>query len=256
MIIYTTGTGNSKSVAYQIASCVGDRSVLTAESLLKAGATVEVPAGDRLIFVMPIHSWGPALMMLRLIDKVRINVDKAWVVFVCGDMCGNADKVFAKALSRKGISLQGAYSVQMPNNYILMKGFGIDSEELANAKLDDAPNRITLIVDAIISGRDGADLYVRGGMPSVKTGVVYKLFGSFAVKRVKFHALDTCVGCGHCANICPTSNITMRDGRPVWGDDCVQCVACIHRCPHNAIEYGNVSVGQGRYRHPDVEKTI
>lgn len=256
MIIYTTGTGNSKSVARQIASHIDDATIVVAEKLIDADVNVKIPAGERLIFVMPIHSWGPALMMMRLIDKVKFDVDKAWAVFVCGDMCGNADKVFAKALSKKGVTLEGAYSVQMPNNYILMKGFGIDTEELVNAKLAEAPARIMHIVEAILSGDKDANLYVRGGMPSVKTGLVYKLFGKYAVKKVAFRALDKCVGCGHCADVCPTKNITMQGGRPVWGNDCVQCVACIHRCPHGAIEYGTVSVGQGRYRHPDVEKEL
>lgn len=254
MIIYTTGTGNSRSVARQLATCLGDRNVVAAETLLRSSQKVNVADGERLIFVMPVHSWGPALFMVRLVRTLAFNVDKAWAVFVCGDMCGNSDKVFAKELSKKDMTLVDSYSVQMPNNYILMKGFGIDTDEEAQQKLTNAPQRINEIAEAVVNSSTKPELYVRGGMPGLKTGLVYKLFGKYAIKKISFYALDSCVGCGHCATVCPTGNITMKEGRPVWGKDCVQCVACIHRCPHRAIEYGNVSVGQGRYRHPDVEK--
>lgn len=256
MIIYTSGTGNSKSVAHQLATMLQEDKVCDAAILLHNDEKLDIAADERLIFVMPVHSWGPALLMVRLVQRLKIKADKAWALFVCGDMCGNADKVFAKCLAQKGISLVESYSVQMPNNYILMKGFGIDSEELAQEKLLSAPHRIALIADAIKGGQTSESLYTRGGMPGIKTGLVYRLFGSLAVKKVDFHALDSCVGCGHCADICPTHNITLANGRPIWGKDCVQCVACIHRCPHNAIEYGSVSVGQGRYKHPDVEKKL
>ena len=38
-----------------------------------------------------------------------------------------------------------------------------------------------------------------------------------------------------------------KDGKPVWGNDCTHCMACICKCPTEAIEYGKVSIGQNRY---------
>lgn len=39
------------------------------------------------------------------------------------------------------------------------------------------------------------------------------------------------------------SNIRLEDGSPVWGSDCTHCMACICRCPEQAIEYGKASLG-------------
>lgn len=44
------------------------------------------------------------------------------------------------------------------------------------------------------------------------------------------------------------NNITLPNGRPVWGDNCTQCMACICYCPTEAIEYGKKSLGKPRYR--------
>jgi NAD-dependent dihydropyrimidine dehydrogenase PreA subunit len=41
---------------------------------------------------------------------------------------------------------------------------------------------------------------------------------------------------------------------PVWGKECTQCLACIHRCPVQAIEYGKATIGKRRYVHPDLKE--
>lgn len=211
--------------------------------------------GERLVVVMPVHSWGPAVIVTRFFERAKVNASEAYVVYVCGDMCGNADKRFARLLRKRGVDVVASYSVQMPNNYILMKGFGIDSEALAADKLSKAQGRVDAIANAIEARRADEALYTRGSAPWLKTEVIYPLFVRIVMSKVKFHAdASLCTSCGHCAKVCPKGNITMRDGRPQWGRNCVQCVACIHRCPVRAIEFGNVTQDQGRYKHPEVEK--
>ncbi len=43
------------------------------------------------------------------------------------------------------------------------------------------------------------------------------------------------------------NNIRMENGKPVWGQACTHCMACICYCPTEAIEYGKKSVGKPRY---------
>lgn len=254
MIFYTTGTGNSRWVANEIGRLTGD-SVIAIDKELKTNDKLHYDSTPY-IFVMPVHAWGPALLMMRFIRRAEFNKGEAHCIFVCGDMCGNADNVVAKALKKKGITVVGNYSVQMPNTYILLKGFGIDSQQLAKAKLQAAPERVAAICRAITDGTDIANPYVRGGLPGLKTGLVYRLFARFAIKRVNFRSTNPCISCGLCATVCPTGNIVLRDGRPTWSNDCVQCLACIHRCPHRAIEYGTVTESAGRYCHPSLRNAM
>ncbi|MCI7741078.1 MAG: EFR1 family ferrodoxin, partial [Clostridiales bacterium] len=79
------------------------------------------------------------------------------------------------------------------------------------------------------------------------SGPVNPIFYSFFVKANAFTAGDACTGCGQCASLCPTNNITLQNGKPVWGSDCTHCMACICRCPAKAIEYGKKSLGKPRY---------
>lgn len=44
-----------------------------------------------------------------------------------------------------------------------------------------------------------------------------------------------CDGCGVCVTACPTENVTLSDGRPSWGRDCLACMSCALACPRDAI---------------------
>ena len=60
-----------------------------------------------------------------------------------------------------------------------------------------------------------------------------------------------CTGCGACVRACMLNNVSLTDGRPVWGKNCTHCMACICGCPQKAIEYGKKSVGKPRYQCPE-----
>ena len=77
------------------------------------------------------------------------------------------------------------------------------------------------------------------------------MFYRFAVNTGPFYTTDACVGCGKCAKLCPLNNITLADGKPQWGKNCTQCMACICKCPTEAIEYGTRSKGKPRYQCPE-----
>ena len=67
------------------------------------------------------------------------------------------------------------------------------------------------------------------------------------VKADAFTAGEACTGCGQCAARCPLNNVTLREGRPVWGTRCTHCMACLCYCPAKTIEYGTKSRNKPRY---------
>lgn len=262
MIFYFSGTGNSLWVARRLSQILGQPAPVPVADELRSGGK-DVPCryvldeGEPLILVFPVHSWGPAEMMLRFVSRLDIgnySGQNVYAVCTCGDTCGWTDRILGEALRKRGLPLTGCWSVRMPNNYILMKGFGVDPDDVRDAKLAAAPAAVEAVAEDIRAGKGGVHM-VTGTQPWLKSRLINPLFRSFLAgpdSRTKYHVSDSCIGCGLCERVCPTGAVTMKDGRPEWGRGCVQCTACIHRCPVRAIDYGTVTQNQGRYCHPDL----
>lgn len=265
MIFYFSGTGNSLWVARTLSSALGEPVVSIADELKKdrPAYRYEVGEKERILLVFPVHSWGPAIPVMQFIRRLVFSgkgsqpLPPVHAVCTCGDECGYTARRLRKALRKRGLNLAACYSVQMPNNYVLMPGFSVDPEAVETRKLQEAPARVQKIAACIAAkapfSEKEADLYHRGPLPLLKSYVVYPLFTNFAAGKNSFYATDACISCGLCEQVCPTGTIRLsEEGRPVWADTCVQCVACIHRCPARAIEYGKTTQKKGRYCHPDL----
>ncbi len=254
MIFYFTGTGNSRWAAETLGKELNQRVISITKELQEQGNTFNytLKAGELLLFVFPIHSWGPPPIVTEFIGKISLNgyqQHPVYVVCTCGDDCGHTNRIMQRALAAKGWTVNGCYSVTMPNNYILMKGFDVDSKEVEKEKLEAAPERLAVIISAI-RNRKNKGLYHPGKFAGIKTALINPLFIKFALGKTAFRVTDRCISCGLCEKVCPTGTVRMEAGRPVWGSSCIQCVACIHQCPVRAIEYGNETVKKGRYQHP------
>ncbi len=167
----------------------------------------------------------------------------------CGDDMAYTDRRWKRLIAARGWQAAGAFAVAMPNTYVLMKGFDVDSPETAAAKLAAMPAAMERIADAIGSG--DPDILIRGSWPWVKSYVIYPWFVRHAMSPRPFHHTGACTGCGGCARSCPLGNIAMQPGgTPHWGNRCAMCLRCYHSCPRNAVAYGKATAGKGRYMAP------
>ena len=256
MIFYFSGTGNSAHAAQKLAQLLGDKVKNIADYYDNIYKGVDISLKDEkyLGIVCPVHSWGLAKPMARFLRQVRFKDyegEKAFCMVTCGDTCGTADKQVKSLLKRHNhIVCCNVYSVQMPNTYIVMKGFGTDADVLRDQKLKNAEPEIARIAKAISTNSD-YEHYVRGKKPFLKGRILYPLFMAFTMGDKKFFAEESCTGCGLCAKKCPEKNITMENNRPKWLGHFVKCLSCIHRCPARAIQYGDVTQDMGRYYYKD-----
>ena len=162
----------------------------------------------------------------------------------CGSEIGNADRYNHDLCTEKGLACMGTAQIVMPENYIAM--FSAPQADKAREIVAQAEPSIDRAIAAIQAGECFAptrnNLYDR-----FMSGPVNPIFYKFFVKADAFTVSDACIGCGQCAKRCPMNNVTLKDGKPVWGRNCTHCMACICYCPVSAIEYGKKSVGQPRY---------
>ena len=244
MILYFSGTGNSKYVARRIADALGDE-IVNLNDCIKASDTSSIETGERVIIVTPTYAWRiPRVVRDWLLKTELRGARLAWFVMTCGSEIGNADKYNRELCAEKAISCMGTAQIVMPENYIAM--FSAPQADEARQIVAKAEPSIDRAIAAIQRNQPFAptrnNLYDR-----FMSGPVNLIFYKFFVNADAFTVSDACISCGQCAKRCPMNNVTLKDGKPVWGKACTHCMACICYCPVSAIEYGKKSVGQPRY---------
>ena len=244
MILCFSGTGNSKYVAKRIANALGD-ALVNLNDRIKASDTSSIETGERVIIVTPTYAWRIPRVVRDWLRKTELRGAKqAWIVMTCGSEIGNADKYNRELCTEKGLSCMGTAQTVMPENYIAM--FSAPQADKARQIVAKAKPDIDRAIAAIQAGECFAptrnNLYDR-----FMSGPVNPIFYKCFVKANAFTASSACIGCGQCVKRCPMNNVTLKDGKPVWGRNCTHCMACICYCPKEAIEYGKKSVGQPRY---------
>ena len=156
-------------------------------------------------------------------------------------------KYLREFCEQKAFIYMGCAEVIMPENYIAM--FNAPEKPEAVKIIKNADVVIKNIVDVIRHNGTIPEKKV-GAFAKASSGMINTLFYPLFVSAKKFYATDACIGCGKCTEVCPLNNVTVKDGKPVWGDQCTHCMACICKCPKEAIEYGNKSKGKPRYQCP------
>lgn len=254
MIVYFSGTGNTRRCARRLAEILGEElHELCAHELRQPrSGHLELKEGERLITMFPVYCWGMPVQVEDYLKDVPLDVPKdaeVWMVATCGDDIGRTADMWRRTIEGRSLKARRAFSIQMPNTYVCMKGFDVDSPEVYAAKMEAMPARVDAIAAAIASAADGADDIVPGSWAWLKSYVVRPWFNRFMMSPRKFYAGDECTNCGLCQRQCPMENIVPGNGaRPAWGNHCAMCLRCYHGCPRKAINWGNATVDKGQVK--------
>lgn len=253
MIFYFSGTGNSLHAATKIAKSQGELPVSIAKEFDKGTLDYQLKKNELIGFVYPIYAWGPPKIVLEFVRKMKIHCENPYVfsICTCGGSEGNATRLLQKVLISKGITLNSAFSLVMPSNYVI--GEDVSPKEKEKKILNNAEERLNAINDIITKRQTGTFQLIAGSNPFFHTAIINPLFNRFAISTKNFYATDACTRCGLCKKICPVHNITVKE-KPLWSKNCTQCLACINYCPANAIQYGTQTANRGRYVFPNEEE--
>lgn len=248
MIIYFSATGNCKYVAERIAEHTNDKAV----SILDIGNSIVLTDRENLGFVFPTYHWGLPSVVDDFLSRVRIqNAEQSYIFFVAtyGTTCGQTGTFVERHLCEKRLSLNGRYSIKMPDVWTPVFDLR-DKEKVAEINKREIPQIKEII--AHIQNHDNGD-FMKAKIPMLAVKLYRPMYEKDR-QTSHLHVLDSCVGCGLCARNCPVKAIEIKQGKPHWvKEKCVMCLCCLHHCPKFAIQYDNKTEKHGQYHHPNMK---
>jgi ferredoxin len=248
-IYYFSATGNSLTVAKDIAAGLDDVKIIPITKALKNDYEEFF---DVIGVVYPVYMFGLPLIVADFLEQIKLKPQTyIFTVATLGGLPGLTHTQTREILRRRGFSLSAGFSVLMPGNYTPL--YAALPQEKQEELFRKEKLRINTIVTTIKEQKRG----IMEEKPFLFNFLLNKLLYKGGTKQIplsgkNFWVTEACTRCGLCAKVCPVDNVEMAEGKPKWLFHCQHCMACLQWCPVEAIQYGKSTQGKRRYHHPAV----
>ncbi len=243
MILYFSGTGNSKYIAEGLSYRLGDVLISINDKIRNNDNAVR-QYGGQLVIVFPVYVGRIPKLVEQWITGTHLRSQPVYFIGTCSHIAGNIEPYLRALARKKHLRYMGFLPIFMPQNHICI--YPHDKAALERRKLSTADRR-TEYAHSVISQQKHFPKYAPTPYEYVLSGLEYAPFYRFMVGAKKFRVTDKCVGCGLCEMSCLLNNVKILNRRPCWGNSCTHCMACIGRCPQKAIEYGSITLKRKKY---------
>jgi ferredoxin len=240
-IFYFSGTGNTELLAEEYAAvlsvCGCAVGLNKIEKFTLAGAAPQIANGTVLGIGYPIHAFNAPKIVFDFIKLLPSGGGKKVFLFKCsGDsfMNGGSTAPIREALTKKGYRVKLEELLVMPGNIA-----AAHPAAYAHALYKIARDKIAASCADLLAGKERLQ----------QNNLLEDFFTSISIGEQKnayrlgkyFYTRDSCTGCGCCMKNCPTGNITIVKGRPVFAKNCIACFRCVYLCPSSSITLKNIS---------------
>jgi len=187
----------------------------------------------------------------RFVEKLKFGKENyIFAVVTAGLSKGISIFNLSKLLMNKGDKLNAAFLVRMPGNNITL--YNAWPKIIQDFMLKNAKIKSIKIAQKIKDKISNQKIHLKAKHGSNSIYSLTKIFKNYHDFAKNYIVTDKCNGCKLCFKICPVSNITISNGKPIFDNKCERCMACIQWCPQQAIEYKSITRKRKRYRNPQI----
>ena len=235
--IYFTGTGNTKILCDKAADELKARGHDIDVVDVTRGEVADINGYDGLFVFYPIFAFNTPKPMIKYVKKLK----KADKVIPCVIMkqsgehlfWNNASSLHLKSiLKRRRIIVRNEYHYLMPYSFIFRH-----TDYMAYRMKSVMEKLVPLDLDLFFAGKD---VKIKRFFLDRFVAFVFRIQwwgGRFNGRFYKVEK-EKCVMCLKCVNDCTSKNISVKDGKIVFGRKCLMCQRCVMYCPKKAIKAG------------------
>ena len=222
-----------------------------------AASQVDQAEWDALGLAFPVHSSFAPPVIRDYVEELPPVRKPLFALTTAGYWAGDTAWYGAQTLEGKGYELFLCANVKMPNNFCIPRVdfVPVPARDEVSSILEQAALRVEQLAEEIHRREtryEGTGIVGRVGGAFQRWG--YAAFRSMLLAR--FHADESCTGCGWCVRHCPTGSWELREGRARFQHRCMYCMRCYSFCPEQAIqatEKTRDTTRYGRYGGPEGE---
>jgi len=253
MVLYFSATGNTEFIAREIALGLNDTCINLLDRVKRQD---HAPLHSETPFILcaPVYVCEmPRFLSQYLRQQTFTGSRDIYCVFTSGGYCGISGPHARGIFKKKGMNWRGHAEFKMPRNYVASEAYPMLSPEEVRERILGSCQQLPSVISDIQAGRNLTARHVFF-FETLITLPFNPVWCKFKMPAKDFHTTEKCIGCGKCVKLCPLNNISLQDRKPVWGNHCTHCMACIGNCPTEAIEYGTITQNKekynfGKYRH-------
>jgi len=245
LILYFSGTGNTKHVAESFGQKMGAKCFSIEENV---DFSAEIKAHDTISFCYPIYnSRVPRIMRIFTHDYMADLIGKKIVILVTQQaFSGDGARVFTDLFAVGAVDVIYAEHFNMQQNMgnipiwsVLFK----PSEKTNQRFIKNTDKKLNIVCEDIKNGivkkRGFSKLSIYLGFIQGKpwqrdtSEVMPTRLELKLTEGVRIH--EECTACNLCVGFCPMKNLMNCDGEIRHLNNCTLCYRCLNFCPQKAI---------------------
>lgn len=257
IIIYFTGTGNTRFLADKINDKLEENSYCTTTfSIDSESKPISLNKYDLIIFSYPIYAFNTPIIFDKYIKKLKLPANKKYIIAKQSgeplSLNNSSSYSLIKKIQKAKGNFLGEYHFLLPYN-IHFRYVDNFVKELLN--YDEK------LLDILIYELN------HNIKREFKKNYLYALNSFiFKIQRLGgpvnsyFYKVDynKCIHCNKCMNNCPTKSIELKNNKYKFKPTCIMCMRCSFSCPKDAINIGMLQNRKvnGEYNFKEIENNL
>ncbi|MBH1941813.1 EFR1 family ferrodoxin [Mobilitalea sibirica] len=255
IIYYFSGTGNTWWIAnalyLQLKGLKHPVECYSIEKLSTEDVIKQVNEAEHIVLGFPVYGSTAPRPMLDFIQQFPNATNNQLISIFATHAMASGDSAYyiGSFFTRKGYELNQTEHFVMMNNFHLPKFrfYKPKNDYRLDLRLQKVLPKVERLAEEISNNQKhiiGNNLFghLLGGLQRKHIDkTINKLGNEFKVDSKQ------CIKCGRCERICPTHNISMRQGTYQFGNKCALCLRCYSQCPVSAILIGEGTKNKTKY---------